>query len=58
MIVMLPVFGEIWGKADNLLNVFEISLCRACAELSNIINRIRQLATQIIEPTIFSILQF
>ena len=49
MIVMLPVFGEIWGKADNLLNVFEISLYRACAELSNLINRIRQLATQIIQ---------
>ena len=51
---MLSVFGEIWGKADNLLNVFEISLCRACAELSNIINRIRQLATQIIKSKLGS----
>jgi hypothetical protein len=50
---MLSVFGEIWGKADNLLNVLEITLCRACAQLSNIINKIGQLATQIIKPLKF-----
>jgi hypothetical protein len=51
MIVMLPVFGENWGKADNLLNVIEISPYCIRAELSNKFNSIGKPATQIIKPS-------
>ena len=49
MIVMLSAIKENWDEADNALNVIEISLYRACDDLSYIFNRIRQLATQIIQ---------